>query len=144
MTIIFSKKCEYGIQAVLYLSTLGKGKMVSAVEISEKLKIPKEFVSKILQSLRTSKIVGSRKGNSGGFFLSKDPKKVKLVDIVKAIDGLEMFNHCILGFPNCSDKHPCPVHNKWGVLRKKAYEMLIKETLYSFKRVVINKMATIK
>ncbi len=140
MTVIFSKKCEYGLQAVLYLSTLDEGRMASAEEISRKLSIPKEFVSKILQSLTAKKLVKSRKGNSGGFYLGKPASKIKLIEIVEAIDGLALFNSCVLGFPDCSPDEPCPVHNKWGKLRSSAYEMLTAETLEHFKKKTIAKI----
>ena len=68
MTVIFSKKCEYGLQAVLYLSTYDKGAVVPADDIAKKLSIPKEFVSKILQSLTERGIVVSKKGKAGGIF----------------------------------------------------------------------------
>jgi Rrf2 family protein len=71
MTVIFSKKCEYGLQAVLYLAAQHSGEVLPADEIARKLNIPKEFVSKILQSLTESGIIDSRKGKSGGFFLAK-------------------------------------------------------------------------
>ena len=116
MTVIFSKKCEYGMQAVLYLAAREKGTLVSADEISKVLKIPREFVSKILQSLRDSGLISSSKGKSGGFSLAKDASRIKLIDVVAAIDGLDMFDSCVLGFPECSPTHPCPVHNTWGPL----------------------------
>ncbi len=116
MTVIFSKKCEYGMQAVLYLAAREKGTLVSAEEISKVLKIPREFVSKILQSLRDSGLISSSKGKSGGFSLAKPASRIKLIDVVAAIDGLEMFDSCVLGFPECSPTHPCPVHNTWGPL----------------------------
>ncbi len=134
MTVIFSKKCEYGLQAVLYLATFETGAVVSADDIAKKLSIPKEFVSKILQSLTESGIIISKKGKSGGFLLGRDPKKIKLIDIVAAIDGLEMFNSCVLGFPNCNPTNPCPLHEKWGVLRTQTYNMLNEDTIDSFKR----------
>lgn len=144
MTVIFSKKCEYGLQAVLYLSTLEEGKSASAIEISNRLNIPKEFVSKILQSLTSKKIVSSKKGNSGGFLLGKPSSKIKLIEIVEAIDGLSLFNNCVLGFPNCSPDNPCPVHNKWGKLRNEAYKMLTTETLEQFKKKTLAKIKNIK
>lgn len=143
MTVIFSKKCEYGLQAVLYLSTLEKNTMASALEISKILSIPKEFVSKILQNLTFHGIVASKKGNSGGFFLEKTADKIKLIDIVKAIDGLSLFDNCVLGFPHCSPDNPCPVHNKWGKLREEAYTMLSSENLEQFKKKTIAKIKTI-
>ena len=73
MTVIFSKKCEYGLQAVLFLAAKSIGDIVSADEIAKKLTIPKEFVSKILQSLTESGLVSSKKGKTGGFSLAKEP-----------------------------------------------------------------------
>src|ERR1035437_4025106 len=129
MTVIFSKKCEYGLQAVLYLAAQISREVIPAGEIANKLSIPKEFVSKILQSLTENGIVISQKGKSGGFAIAKDPKKIKLIDIVAAIDGLSMFNSCVLGFPNCNPENPCPLHDKWEELRSKTYSMLTDENL---------------
>jgi Rrf2 family transcriptional regulator, iron-sulfur cluster assembly transcription factor len=140
MTVIFSKKCEYGLQAVLYLSTQDRESVISAEEISRKLNIPKEFVSKILQSLTDSGIVLSRKGKSGGFALAKDPTRIRLIDIVAAIDGMSIFNTCVLGFPQCNPDNPCPLHEKWGELRTKAYGMLTDETLDAFREATLSKV----
>jgi Rrf2 family protein len=140
MTVIFSKKCEYGLQAVLYLSSLKGNEVTSADEISAKLNIPKEFVSKILQSLTGSGIVASKKGKSGGFSLAKHPSQIRLLDIVEAIDGLEVFNSCVLGFPHCSSENPCPLHDKWGKLRDEAHNMLGDETIDKFYEKTVKKL----
>ena len=143
MTVIFSKKCEYGLQAVLYLATQPKGEVLSSEEIASKLNIPKEFISKILQSLTESGIIDSKKGKAGGFFLAKDPSKIRLIDIVAAIDGLSMFDSCVLGFPNCSPDNPCPLHSKWGELRTRAYDMLTEETIDNFKESTLRKVSSL-
>jgi Rrf2 family protein len=143
MTVIFSKKCEYGMQAVLFLAAQKTGKIVSAGKISEVLKIPREFISKILQSLRKSGIIRSTKGKSGGFFLAKPASEIKLIDIVEAIDGMKMFNSCVLGFPECTPDTPCPVHDSWGALRTEAFEMLSNETLDKLKEKTLNKIQSL-
>lgn len=143
MTVIFSKKCELGLQAVLFLSTLESDKNASAAEIAEELEIPKEFIAKILQFLTDSNIVGSKKGKNGGFFLSKATKNIKLIDIVEAIDGLETFNKCVLGFKNCSIDEPCPVHEKWGKLREDTLNMLSEESLADLHDKTINKISSL-
>ncbi len=140
MTVFFSKKCEYGLQAILFMAAKDNDCVCPAEEISKILNIPKEFVSKILQSLTDSGIIESRKGKAGGFKLAKHPSKIKLVDIVEAIDGLESFNTCVLGFPQCSPDKPCPVHHQWGELRSKALEMLSNETIDKFKEKTLNKI----
>jgi Rrf2 family transcriptional regulator, iron-sulfur cluster assembly transcription factor len=142
MTVFFSKACELGLQAVLFLSTKEK-KIYNAEEVSKELKVPKEFVSKVLQILTSSGIVGSKKGKNGGFFLAKEPGVIKLIDIVEAIDGLDVFNSCVLGFPGCSHETPCPVHHQWGKLREEAYKMLSEETLENLRVKTASKIASL-
>jgi Rrf2 family protein len=88
-------------------------------------------------------LIESKKGKAGGFKLAKHPSKIKLIDIVEAIDGLDSFNTCVLGFPNCSDKNPCPVHHHWGELRSRALDMLSSETLDQFREKTLNKIKII-
>jgi len=143
MTVIFSKKCEYGMQAILYLAAQDNGTLVSAEDISKVLKIPKEFISKILQSLKDSGLISSSKGKSGGFSLAKSASRIKLIDVVAAIDGLDMFDSCVLGFQECSPTHPCPVHNTWGSLRTQTYDMLTSETIDKLKEKTLHKISSL-
>ena len=143
MTVIFSKKCEYGLQGTLYLAVNQDKGPISSDEIAEVLHIPKEFISKILQSLTKHDIIGSKKGKSGGFFLNKPASEIKLIEIVEAIDGLSIFENCVLGFPECSPDHPCPVHEKWGSLRDEAYEMLNSETIDELTEQTISKIKSL-
>lgn len=143
MTVIFSKKCELAIQAVLFLS-IKKNKLIySAIDISEELKVPKEFVSKMLQILTASGIIGSKKGKNGGFYLARKPNQIKLIEIVYAIDGDKVFKSCVLGFPKCSNESPCPVHDKWGKIKDDALKMLSNETLEQLKEKTIRKIQTL-
>lgn len=143
MTVIFSKKCELAIQATLFLSIKIDRDVFNAAEISKELKVPKEFVSKMLQTLTDSGIIGSKKGKNGGFFLARKPENIKLIEIVKAIDGDKVFKSCVLGFPNCGDDHPCPVHNKWGKIRDDAFKMLSEETLEELKEKTLKKITSL-
>lgn len=143
MTVIFSKKCELALQAVLFLSVKDRQLIFNAAEVSAELKVPKEFVSKMLQILTDSGIVGSKKGKNGGFFLNKHPKDIRLIDIVEAIDGRSVFENCVLGFPGCSNENPCPVHNTWGKLRDEALKMLTAETLEDLRDKTIRKISNL-
>ena len=143
MTVIFSKKCELALQAVLFLSIKKDQIIFNSTEISQELKVPKEFVSKMLQTLTDCGIVGSKKGKNGGFYLARRPSQIKLIEIVEAIDGLAVFKSCVLGFPNCSSDHPCPVHDKWGKIRDDAYKMLNEETLEQLKEKTVKKITSL-
>ena len=144
MTVIFSKKCELALQAVLYLTIKSKDEFHNSGDISKELQLPKEFVSKVLQKLTETGIVGSKKGKTGGFFLAKDPSEIRLIQIVEAIDGLEVFEKCVLGFPGCSPNNPCPLHNKWGYLRDEAFKMLTEYTLAELRDSAEKKIGNLK
>lgn len=129
MSVIFSKSCEYALQASLYLAQRPQGEYVLLRDISENLKIPHHFLSKVLQNLSRADIVTSSKGTNGGFALSRSPRTVTLIDIVRAVDGEKFFDDCILGFPGCGDKKPCPVHSQWKRAKEIVLNILYKKTL---------------
>lgn len=143
MTVIFSKKCELALQAVLFLSVKKDKIVFNAKDISKELKVPKEFVSKMLQILTSSGIIGSKKGKSGGFYLARRPNQIKLIEIVEVIDGLEKFNNCVLGFSNCCNDKPCPVHNQWGKIRDETLRMLKRESLEELREKTVRKILTL-
>ena len=97
----------------------------------------------MLQILTESGIIGSKKGKNGGFYLARRPSQIRLIEIVEAIDGLEVFQNCVLGFPNCGNNHPCPVHDKWGKIRDEAYNMLKHETLEQLKEKTVKKITSL-
>jgi len=140
MTVIFSKKCEYGLQTVLLLSTLPYGATLSTGVISSVLTIPKDFTGKILQELVTAGLVDSRRGNGGGFGLVQPASKIKLIDIIDALDGLDIFNFCILGFKRCNPDNPCPVHHEWDGLRQMVYELFSSTSLEDIKDRSVKKI----
>lgn len=113
MSVIFSKSCEYAIQAVLFLATKTDHQPVHLRDISDALLIPHHFLSKVLQTLSRDEIVVSHKGLNGGFQLGRPAKDITLIDIVRAVDGDAFLDHCLLGFPACGDANPCPVHFAW-------------------------------
>ena len=61
--------------------------------------------------------------------LKDDLKNIKLSDIVIAIDGDSVFLRCGLGLSNCSEDHPCPVHEKFKFVKKDLIYMLEHTTL---------------
>ncbi|MBI4535624.1 MAG: Rrf2 family transcriptional regulator [Ignavibacteriae bacterium] len=129
MSLVFSRQCEYALQAVLYLALKSPGEMTSMKEMAEKLDIPYHFVSKILQNLTRKGLLSSLKGPSGGFTLSMPSRDITLFHIVEAIDGVEFTKNCVLGFPECSGKNPCAVHDTWATLREGLYNMLVSKNV---------------
>ncbi|MES2763277.1 MAG: Rrf2 family transcriptional regulator [Bacteroidota bacterium] len=123
---MFSKACEYGIRASIYIAGQShKDKRVSLKDIAKEIGSPEAFTAKILQQLSKNNIIDSVKGPSGGFQIEqKKLHKVKLSHIVLAIDGDSIYKGCGLGLKECSEKVPCPVHNQFKVIRNSIITML--------------------
>jgi Rrf2 family protein len=129
--MIFSKTCEYGTRAVIYIAQQTKNDIrTSLKDISEQIGSPEAFTAKILQQLVKHDILISSKGAAGGFAVDKKKlKRIKLMHIVFAIDGSEYRDMCVLGLKKCSTKDPCPVHHKFKHVKKDLLSMLNNTTL---------------
>jgi Rrf2 family protein len=123
---MFSKTCEYGIKACIYIAGQSReDRRVSLKDIAKEIGSPEAFTAKILQSLAKNQIIDSIKGPSGGFQIDKKKmEKIKLSQIVKAIDGDDIYKGCALGLKECSEKKPCPVHDKFKIVRDELKDML--------------------
>ena len=122
---MFSKACEYAIRAVLFISQKSEhGNKTGIKEISKGIDAPEPFLAKILQDLSRKGLVQSIKGPNGGFYLDEADKKNTLADIVRAVDGDDLFTGCGLGLKICSEKNPCPLHDEFKIIRKRIHSML--------------------
>jgi Rrf2 family protein len=76
-----------------------------------------------------SGIVESQKGQGGGFRLAGSPRSTTVFDIIDSIDDLRAWNRCIFGNPECSDDHPCGLHDQWRPVRDAFISLLKKMTI---------------
>lgn len=132
---MISKSCKYAIRAIVFIaSQAGTSAKPGVKEIAEEIEAPPAFTAKILQKLSKHKIVTSLKGPYGGFFCEKYQIELPVIDIVNAIDGLDVFKECVMGLHNCSDEHPCPMHYKYAENRN--------NILLSYQRTTIGDLAS--
>lgn len=114
---MFSKACEYGIRAVLFIAEQSQNDLrPNIAEIAKAVDSPEPFTAKICQQLARAGILLSKKGPNGGFYLEKD-STLKLSHIVETIDGDAIFHGCCLGLSECTPLHPCPVHEQFEEVR---------------------------
>ncbi|MFY0626095.1 MAG: Rrf2 family transcriptional regulator [Reichenbachiella sp.] len=127
---MFSKTCQYALQAILYLGVKTiEVKAVGLKEIAASQDIPSHFLSKILQDLVKRGILKSIKGPNGGFSFKKSPKQLKLIKIVELIDGPGIWDKCGIGLKSCSDENPCPIHHKYKLLKADIKVMLTEKNV---------------
>lgn len=132
---IFSKTCEYGLRAVLFIAQATEtGTKVGVKEIAKNINSPVAFLAKILQSLSKKGLIKSVKGPNGGFYIPEEASEMSLATVVLAIDGDNLFSSCAMGLRACSSKAPCPLHNEFSGIRNKITQMLKKTTVAEFNK----------
>ncbi|MBS1681760.1 MAG: Rrf2 family transcriptional regulator [Bacteroidetes bacterium] len=129
---MFSKSCEYGIRAILYILTQSmENTRVKIGDIAENVGTPLAFTGKILGALTKYNIVNSYTGPNGGFDIDrKRMKEIKVSDIVYAIDGDGVYSGCALGLNECSSAQPCPLHNRFVKVRSELKNLLETTSVY--------------
>jgi len=129
---MFSKACEYAIRATIYVAEQSlRNERASLKAIAKEIESPVAFTAKIMQQLVRNNIVYSIMGPTGGFQMDKDRvDAIKLSEVVNTIDGDTIYRGCGLGLKKCDATRPCPLHDKFTVLRNDLQEMLETTSIY--------------
>lgn len=143
---MFSKSCEYGIRASIYVAKHSlQNQKISLKDIAKHTDSPPAFMAKILQKLTKTKILSSQKGPSGGFYLQPDKiKSISLYEIVLALDGDGIFENCTLGLRQCDGQKPCPMHFKFVKIRNELRKNLEATILVDLAEKVVDGVIFLK
>lgn len=130
---MFSKSCEYGIRAVLYIAANSSiDKRIGIIPIAEKLEIPSPFLGKILQKLAREGVIHSAKGPNGGFYTTEEDIEQPMINVIHTLDGPDVFTSCAAGLKECSDEKPCPLHDDIKPFRNALKNSLTSKTMKEF------------
>ncbi|PWN69465.1 transcriptional regulator [Chryseobacterium phosphatilyticum] len=130
---MFSKTCEYALRALIYIAQQSKNdSRVGIKDISKNINSPEYFIAKILQDLSRKGFVQSAKGPNGGFYMDQKNLNMSIADIVREVDGDKLFSGCGLGLEQCSETHPCPLHDQFKSIRDNLRQMLENSKIQMF------------
>ncbi|MDH7603418.1 MAG: Rrf2 family transcriptional regulator [Melioribacter sp.] len=111
--MFLNSKIKHGVKALLYFSKLNSNEIISAAKIAAELSVPKEFISKIMQSLVYHGILKSKKGKGGGFYLAVSPDKIKYEDVFRILGYNENYNSCLFDMVQFCENKGCPFCDSW-------------------------------
>lgn len=83
---LISTKGVYGLTAMYELSKHEKDTPMQIKEISSNASIPQNYLEQLLSKLRRAELVKSIRGAKGGYILAFEPKDIKVVDILIALE----------------------------------------------------------
>lgn len=134
--MVLNKKTQYAILALTNLAKeYGKGAILIS-DIAKNENLPQRFLENILQELKKLGLVGSRLGKSGGYFLIRDPKEIKLVTIIRHFEGTIAMMYCISEKAYqpcefCKDEEQCQIRKVFKQIRDTTWDILSETTLQS-------------
>ena len=119
-----SQKSDYGL---ILLSTLrqAQGKPSPISKIAKKHKISPKFLSQIAQELKHAGILASKEGVSGGYSLAKSASKIKILDVLKVLDGELVEGKCFEDDHECT----CGAGEMWNEMKLQMEETIGKKTV---------------
>ncbi|MGB0453588.1 MAG: RrF2 family transcriptional regulator [Bacteriovoracaceae bacterium] len=125
--IKLSKKIEYSLMALKYMSSKPEGHLVTVREICDDLKIPFDTVSKVMQNLNNNDLLSSVKGTRGGYTIVKDLRKVSFSDLSEIVEGKKNTMSCLTSKGTLCELHDhCNVIGPIDHLSRKVAELLSK------------------
>jgi len=112
-----SAKSQYGLRAMTYLARQDSISPLSKISKAEGISF--DYLEKIVSKLEKAGLLESKKGIQGGYSLSKNPSKIKIGEIISALEGNKHLVKCV-GEKGCL----CP--RERGCFAKPLWEKLYK------------------
>ena len=104
---MLSLTAEYALRAITCLSAHAD-QPLSADSLAELTKVPRRYLTRVLQDLARAGLVESRPGPGGGYELARPATELRILDVVNAVSPLERIRSCPLGLKTHTQL--CPLH----------------------------------
>ncbi|QDU61180.1 HTH-type transcriptional repressor NsrR [Planctomycetes bacterium Pan216] len=124
---MFSQTVEYALRVVVHLAGHAPEAQTTD-QIAKTTRVPRAYLSKVVQSLRRGGVVRSQRGSGGGVTLIKSPEELTILDVVNAVEPIQRINECPLGLAS-HGVHLCPLHARLDKALEHVEQAFAKTTL---------------
>ncbi len=119
-----STKGDYGVRALVELAHhFGEGPVQSA-EIASRQEVPEPYLDQLLTNLRRAGFIRSVRGPQGGHALIRDPKQVRLSEVMLALEGSLAPIACVDDPGACTRTGGCVQREVWERVRDATFDIL--------------------
>jgi len=119
-----STKGDYGVRALVELAHhYGEGPVQSA-EIASRQEVPEPYLDQLLTNLRRAGFIRSVRGPQGGHALIRDPKQVRLSEVMQALEGSLAPIACVDDPGACTRTGGCVQREVWERVRDATFDIL--------------------
>jgi len=127
---MLSQTGQYALRAMDYLAACRDGRFHLVRDISARLGVPQQYLSKVLHVLARRGLLESQRGRQGGFRLGRKAEEITLFEILDPLEDLGRYKNCILGKDQCDRQNLCTMHGMWAEIRDRYLDFLKKTTLF--------------
>ncbi|OGQ00281.1 MAG: Rrf2 family transcriptional regulator [Deltaproteobacteria bacterium RBG_19FT_COMBO_46_12] len=82
-----STKSRYGVRAIFDIAYYSGGLETQVKDISRRQEISPRYIEQIFQKLKKARIIDSKRGPTGGYFLVKRPDDITVGEIIRVTEG---------------------------------------------------------
>ena len=107
---MISQTVEYALRAAVHLASKAPEAQTTD-EIAVVTRVPRAYLSKVLQSLSRGGIVQSQRGLGGGMTLAKPAEGITILEVLNAVEPIQRIRTCPLGLA-AHGVHLCPLHRR--------------------------------
>lgn len=104
---MISKTAEYALRAAACMGSQ-PDRPVSADTLAEQTKVPRRYLTRVLQDLCAAGMVRSRPGPGGGYELIRPTEQLTILDVIHTVEPIERIKSCPLGLKGHTSL--CPLH----------------------------------
>lgn len=114
MNVTLSKRGDYVMRAAICLArAFEKGDPRKIREVASIAEIPISFTAQVLSDLVRAGLAVSRAGRTGGYWLSRAPGEISVLEVIEAGEGEIHSDICAMGNGPCRWDDVCPLHESW-------------------------------
>lgn len=130
MDMRLSKRGDYVMRSAISLArSYESGAPRKIREVVADTEVPRAFASQVLADLVRSGLALSRAGRDGGYWLTRPPSEISVLDVVEAAEGPLRPARCALGDGPCRWDAVCPLHESWSAATGRLAELLSSTSL---------------
>jgi Rrf2 family transcriptional regulator, iron-sulfur cluster assembly transcription factor len=130
-----SKESQAGLTGVLALARLTPGTVESVAEIAATTGLAQPFLAKVFQRLARGGILRVYRGRSRGYALARPAQRISLQEVVEAIEGPQVFRHCVFWSDTCSETQPCALHDIWQPVAERSRVVMAETSVADLMRI---------
>lgn len=109
-----STRSRYGTRALVELGVRCGDGPVRLEALAERQGIPVRYLAAIVRDLMRAGLIRSVRGAHGGYLLARDPAEVRLVDVVRYLEGSLEPVACLNDPGFCDKREDCVTREVWG------------------------------